>query len=76
MDHNGPELVITLGLFSLVLAVTGSGRCGLDYLIVTRTRRRAGPQPAGRTPARATGPPENRPRSNDLGLLGAAWVRR
>jgi putative oxidoreductase len=34
MDHNGPELVITLGLLSLVLAVTGSGRFGLDHLIV------------------------------------------
>jgi putative oxidoreductase len=42
MDHNGPELVITLGLLSLVLAVTGSGRFGLDHLIVTRTRRKAG----------------------------------
>lgn len=43
MDHNGPELVITLALLSLVLAVTGSGRFGLDRLIVTRTRRtRAG----------------------------------
>jgi putative oxidoreductase len=41
MDHNGPELVITLGLLSLVLAVTGSGRFGLDHLIVTRTRRKA-----------------------------------
>ncbi len=42
MDHNGPELVITLGLLSLVLAVTGSGRFGLDHLIVARTRRTAG----------------------------------
>lgn len=42
MDHNGPELVITLGLLSLVLAVTGSGRFGLDHLIAARTRRRAG----------------------------------
>jgi putative oxidoreductase len=41
MDHNGPELVITLGLLSLVLAVTGSGRIGLDHLIVTRARRKA-----------------------------------
>jgi len=40
MDHNGPELVITLGLLSLVLAVTGSGRLGLDHLIV-RSRRKA-----------------------------------
>jgi putative oxidoreductase len=42
MDHNGPELVIMIGLLSLVLAVTGSGRFGLDHLIVTRTRRKAG----------------------------------
>jgi putative oxidoreductase len=40
MDHNGPELVIALGLLSLVLAVIGSGRFGLDHLIVTRIRRR------------------------------------
>jgi putative oxidoreductase len=39
MDHNGPELVIALGLLSLVLAVTGSGRFGLDHLIVRRLRR-------------------------------------
>jgi putative oxidoreductase len=37
MDHNGPELVIAIGLLSLVLAVTGSGRFGLDHLIVRRT---------------------------------------
>jgi putative oxidoreductase len=43
MDHNGPELVITLGLLSLVLAVTGSGRLGLDHLIA---RRRAARTPA------------------------------
>jgi len=36
MDHNGPELVITLGLLSLVLAVTGAGRLGLDHLIARR----------------------------------------
>jgi putative oxidoreductase len=41
MDHNGPELVITLALLSLVLAVTGSGRFGLDHLIVTRRRAAA-----------------------------------
>jgi putative oxidoreductase len=41
MDHNGPELAIAIGLLSLVLAVTGSGRIGLDHLIVTRARRRA-----------------------------------
>jgi putative oxidoreductase len=38
MDHNGPELVISLALLSLVLAVTGSGRFGLDHVIVTRRR--------------------------------------
>ena len=41
MDHNGPELAIMIALLSLVLAVTGSGRFGLDHLIVAR-RRRAG----------------------------------
>lgn len=41
MDHNGPELVIALGLLSLVLAVTGSGRFGLDHLIVRRRNRRS-----------------------------------
>jgi putative oxidoreductase len=40
MDRNGPELVISLGLLGLVLAVTGSGRFGLDHLIVTRSRRK------------------------------------
>jgi putative oxidoreductase len=39
MDHNGPEVVIALGLLSLVLAVTGSGRFGLDHLAVRRLRR-------------------------------------
>jgi putative oxidoreductase len=42
MDHNGPELVIMIGLLSLVLAVVGSGRFGVDPLIVPRLRRRAG----------------------------------
>ncbi len=41
MDGNGPELVITLGLLSLVLAAAGSGRFGLDHLIFGRRRRRA-----------------------------------
>jgi putative oxidoreductase len=45
MDRNGPELVIALGLLSLVLAVTGSGRFGLDHLVVRRLR------PGSRTPA-------------------------
>jgi putative oxidoreductase len=40
MDHNGPELVIALGLLSLVLAVTGSGRLGLDHLIARRRTSR------------------------------------
>jgi putative oxidoreductase len=39
-DRNGPELVIALGLLSLVLAVTGSGRFGLDYLVAGRARRK------------------------------------
>jgi putative oxidoreductase len=41
MDLNGPELVVALGLLSLVLAVTGSGRFGLDHLIVLRLRLRS-----------------------------------
>jgi putative oxidoreductase len=36
MDHNGPEVVIALGLLSLVLAVTGSGRIGVDHLVARR----------------------------------------
>jgi putative oxidoreductase len=40
MDRNGPELVIAIGLLSLVLAATGSGRFGLDHLVVRRLRRR------------------------------------
>ncbi|MDQ4092886.1 MAG: hypothetical protein M3143_05605 [Actinomycetota bacterium] len=39
VDRNGPELVIALGLLSLVLAVTGSGRFGLDHLLIGRNRR-------------------------------------
>jgi len=38
MDGNGPELVIALGLLSLMLAVTGSGRWGLDYVLFGRRR--------------------------------------
>jgi putative oxidoreductase len=38
MDHNGPETVIAIGLLGLVLAVTGSGRFGLDHLILRRRR--------------------------------------
>src|SRR5690606_23874000 len=36
MDANGPELVISLALLSLVLAALGSGRFGLDHLITGR----------------------------------------
>jgi putative oxidoreductase len=43
MDHTGPELVIALGLLSLVLAVTGSGRFGLDHLLVRGLHRTARP---------------------------------
>lgn len=42
MDHDGPELVIAIGLLSLVRAATGSGRLGLDQLVVRR-RRAHGP---------------------------------
>lgn len=38
-DRNGPELVIALGLLGLVLAVTGSGRFGLDHLVFGGSRR-------------------------------------
>ncbi|HET8994824.1 MAG TPA: DoxX family protein [Rhodococcus sp. (in: high G+C Gram-positive bacteria)] len=37
-DHNGPELVIALGLLSLMLAAFGSGRVGIDHLIAGRRR--------------------------------------
>ena len=40
MDRSGPELVIALGLLSLVLAVSGSGRFGLDHLVFRRVARR------------------------------------
>jgi putative oxidoreductase len=40
MDHNGPELAITIALLSLLLAVIGSGRFGVDHVIVAR--RKAG----------------------------------
>ncbi|MGH3693750.1 MAG: DoxX family protein [Pseudonocardiaceae bacterium] len=47
LDHTGPELIITLGLLSLALAVSGSGRLGLDHLILRRVRPRRGtPRPA------------------------------
>jgi len=34
----GPETVIAIGLLGLVLAVTGSGRFGLDHLVLQRRR--------------------------------------
>lgn len=40
LDNTGPELVIALGLLSLVLAVSGSGRLGLDQLLVRGVARR------------------------------------
>lgn len=39
LDHTGPETVIAIGLLSLVLAATGSGRFGLDHLIMRRAWR-------------------------------------
>jgi putative oxidoreductase len=41
LDYTGPELVIAIGLLSLVLAVSGAGRLGLDHLIIRRVRGRA-----------------------------------
>ena len=38
MDHNGPEVVIAIGLLSLALAAAGSGRFGIDHLITRRRR--------------------------------------
>jgi putative oxidoreductase len=40
LDYTGPELVIAIGLLSLVLAVSGAGRLGLDHIIVRRAGRR------------------------------------
>jgi hypothetical protein len=42
MHHNGPGLVIALGLLGLVLAVTGSGRLGLDHLLAHASAGRHG----------------------------------
>jgi putative oxidoreductase len=44
-DHTGPETVIAIGLLSLVLAATGSGRFGLDHLIARRFANRAASAP-------------------------------
>ena len=38
MDHTGTETVIAIGLLSPMLAVTGSGRFGLDHLRRLRNR--------------------------------------
>jgi putative oxidoreductase len=46
MDHTGPETVIALGLLSLVLAVTGSGRFGVDHVIAGRVHRSSSPSRA------------------------------
>ena len=45
-DHTGPETVIAIGLLSLVLAATGSGRFGLDHLITSHRRVRRATSPA------------------------------
>ena len=37
---SGPETVIAIGLLSLVLAATGSGRLGLDHVVLQRWRSR------------------------------------
>jgi putative oxidoreductase len=53
LDHTGPELVIALGLLSLVLVVSGSGRLGLDRLIVRRVVRLAHRLTGRRSPTAA-----------------------
>jgi len=45
-DHTGPETVIAIGLLSLVLAASGSGRFGLDHLIASHRRVRRATSPA------------------------------
>jgi putative oxidoreductase len=40
MKNNGPELVIVIGLLSLVLAVAGSGRLGVDHWVARWYRNR------------------------------------
>ena len=50
MDHNGPEVVIAIGLLSLALAAAGSGRFGIDHLI---TRRRRAAADAGQSAVNA-----------------------
>lgn len=38
IDGGGPETVLAIGLLSLLVAVLGSGRYGLDHVIGTRRR--------------------------------------
>lgn len=40
MDRNGPEMVIALGLLSLMFAAVGSGRFGVDHVIARRRQNR------------------------------------
>jgi putative oxidoreductase len=40
MEGNGPELVIAIGLLSLVFAVVGSGRLGVDHWVARWYRNR------------------------------------
>lgn len=40
LDQGGAEFVMTLGAASLLLAVFGSGRFGLDHLLMSRTHGR------------------------------------
>jgi putative oxidoreductase len=40
-DHTGPETVIAIGLLSLVVAAFGSGRFGLDPVLLRRMHRTA-----------------------------------
>jgi putative oxidoreductase len=44
LDQTGPEMVIALGLLSLALAVSGSGRLGLDHLILRRVIQSGSPR--------------------------------
>jgi len=38
-DHTGPETVIAIGLLSLTVAAFGSGRFGMDHVLVGRRHR-------------------------------------
>lgn len=43
LEQSGPELVIALGLLSLVFVAIGSGRIGLDPYVARARRRRSNP---------------------------------